>query len=239
MARVWDALIPDADRLIYERAGYGNPVELGKRPAVLVIDVTLNFTGDRPEPILDSIRRFSNSCGPAAWTAMESISRLLQAARADALPVFYTRGPLRKTPLTLGGWNRTNTRMLTGAEADDPGEQFPAPIAPAAGDQVLEKLKPSAFFGTPLIAMLTELGVDTLLVCGTSTSGCVRASVIDAFSYGLRVGVVEEGVFDRGTVSHAINLFDMNQKYAAVLPLTEALDYLGHLRAARASGSAG
>lgn len=239
MGRVWDELIPESDRLIYQRAGYGNPVELGKRPAVLIIDVTLNFTGDRPEPILDSISRFSNSCGPAAWTAMDSIAQLLSVARADGVPVFYTRGPLRKTPLTLGGWGRTNTRMQPVADAADPGEQFPAPIAPEAGDQVLEKLKPSAFFGTPFIAMLTELGIDTLLVCGTSTSGCVRASVIDAFSYGLRVGVVEEGVFDRGTVSHAINLFDMNQKYATVFPLAEALAYLGRVRAARPSGSAG
>lgn len=91
------------------------------------------------------------------------------------------------------------------------------------------KTKPSAFFGTPLLSFLIDLKVDTLMVCGVSTSGCVRATVIDAFSNNLRVQVIEDGCFDRLETSHAINLCDMNAKYADVIPSTEALETIGAL----------
>ncbi|MPZ87289.1 MAG: isochorismatase family protein, partial [Nitriliruptorales bacterium] len=100
--------------------------------------------------------------------------------------------------------------------------------APWPGEAVLHKTAPSAFFGTPLMAHLHSLGVDTLMVCGESTSGCVRASVIDARSYRFKVIVVEDAVYDRHESAHAINLFDMNQKYADVMALD---DVLVHLRA--------
>jgi nicotinamidase-related amidase len=102
-------------------------------------------------------------------------------------------------------------------------------IAPSASDIVIKKLKPSAFHGTPLVGFLNDLHVDTLLICGTTTSGCVRASVIDAFSYNFRVGVIEECTFDRGKASHAINLFDMHAKYADVVGIDQVLDYLESL----------
>jgi maleamate amidohydrolase len=95
------------------------------------------------------------------------------------------------------------------------------------GEAVLRKTAPSAFFGTPLMAHLNALGADTLIVCGESTSGCVRASVVEARSYRFRVVVVEECVYDRHEATHAINLFDMHQKYADVLPLAEVLDWIG------------
>lgn len=229
MARVWDDVLPAADRVVFAGGGYGQQAPLGRRPVLLIIDVTYNFTGDRPEPILESIRRYPASCGAVAWQCLPAIAGLAQAARERQVPVLYTRGPLRKTALTLGGWARTNSRQVPLPEGDDPGETIPAPVAPQAGDVVLEKLKPSAFFGTPLVATLTEMGADTLLVCGTSTSGCVRATVVDAFSYGYRVAVVEDGTFDRGILSHKASLFDMHQKYAGVISLAEALAYLSAL----------
>jgi nicotinamidase-related amidase len=104
-------------------------------------------------------------------------------------------------------------------------------VAPAEREFTLTKAAPSAFWGTPLIALLNFLDVDTLVVAGEATSGCVRASVVDATSNRLRVVVAEEGVYDRHEASHAINLFDMNQKYADVLPLH---DVIAHLQTAHA-----
>ncbi len=99
-------------------------------------------------------------------------------------------------------------------------------IEPGPHDIVIAKEKPSAFFGTPLLSYLVLLGCDSVIVTGTTTSGCVRATVLDAFSNNFRVTIVEDGCFDRSQASHAINLCDMNAKYADVLPSTEVLAYL-------------
>jgi nicotinamidase-related amidase len=109
------------------------------------------------------------------------------------------------------------------------GSDIVKEIAPEPRDVLLRKSKPSAFFGTGLLHYLLELKVDTLLVTGTTTSGCVRATVIDAFSHNFNVAVVEECTFDRGEASHAINLFDMNAKYADVVSLQTTIDYLAGL----------
>jgi nicotinamidase-related amidase len=107
-------------------------------------------------------------------------------------------------------------------------------VAPLPGEAVLRKSSPSAFWGTPLAGHLNYLGVDTLITCGESTSGCVRASVVDGCTYRYRMIVVEEGVFDRHEAAHAINLFDMHQKYADVVSLAEVLEYLSAWRARQA-----
>lgn len=111
----------------------------------------------------------------------------------------------------------------------DEGNQIVEAIAPAKDDIVIKKKKPSAFFGTPLMSYLVDLKVDSLLVMGTTTSGCVRATVVDAFSNNLRSIVVEDGCFDRSEVSHAINLCDMNAKYADVVPGREVIEYIESL----------
>ncbi len=122
----------------------------------------------------------------------------------------------------------------------DDGNAIVREIAPHEGDIVILKDKPSVFFGTPLMSYLHELQVDMLLVAGTTTSGCVRATVVDAFSYNFKVVVVEECVFDRGQASHKVNLFDMQAKYADVVPLEAALRYLGEWsRGLYAPGSPG
>jgi nicotinamidase-related amidase len=102
-------------------------------------------------------------------------------------------------------------------------------IAPQASDIVIHKPKPSGFFGTPLQSVLNDYGVDTLLVTGGSTSGCVRATVIDAFSFNYFVAVVEEGTFDRIQLSHKANLLDMNIKYADVMKAEDVAHYLDSL----------
>ncbi len=98
---------------------------------------------------------------------------------------------------------------------------------PEAGDLIIYKERASGFFGTPLVAHLTRMGIDSLIVCGESTSGCVRASVVDAYSYGFHAVVVEECVFDRSPLSHKVSLFDLHHKYADVMHLDEAKKHLG------------
>src|SRR5262249_19211490 len=111
-------------------------------------------------------------------------------------------------------------------------------VAPIDGETVIHKSSPSVFWGTPLIGELTYRGIDTLIVGGESTSGCIRASVVDGCTYRYRMQVVEECVFDRGEASHAINLFDMDQKYADVRPLSDAVEYLETRSGARSVAAA-
>jgi maleamate amidohydrolase len=102
-------------------------------------------------------------------------------------------------------------------------------IAPGARDLVIKKQKPSGFFGTNLASYLTLFGCDSVIVVGTTTSGCVRATVVDAFSLNYRVILAEEGCFDRSEASQAVSLCDMHAKYADVLPMAEILSYFDHL----------
>ncbi|MBI3089562.1 MAG: isochorismatase family protein [Candidatus Tectomicrobia bacterium] len=228
--RVWDDFITERDRKVFEAAGYGRQGKLGARPALLIVDVNYNFVGDRPEPILESIKRFRNSCGEEGWVAVGYIRELLEAARAAKAPVLYSTSEGRQTLRDYGRWATKNARA--GEVTDTAGHlgvQIVKDIEPKDEDIVIRKQKPSVFFGTPLMSYLTEMEIDTLIVCGTTTSGCVRGTVIDAFSYNLYVGVVEECTFDRGQASHAINLWDMNAKYADVISLQAAKDYFAGL----------
>ena len=104
-------------------------------------------------------------------------------------------------------------------------------FTPEAKDLVLHKERASAFYGTPLVAHLTQMGIDSLIVCGESTSGCVRASVVDAYSNGFHISVVEECVFDRSQMAHKMNLFDLHHKYADVMHLDEVVTHLEGLTA--------
>ena len=130
------------------------------------------------------------------------------------------RGPY---PLLYEG-NAQERPKTAGSNLD--GNTIVAEIAPQPQDIVIEKLKPSVFFGTPLLSHLVLLGADSLIVAGTTTSGCVRATVVDAFSNNYRVAIVEEGCFDRSQASHALSLCDMNAKYADVFRLEETLAYI-------------
>jgi maleamate amidohydrolase len=117
-------------------------------------------------------------------------------------------------------------------EVPERGYAFVEEIAPREGDLLIPKRHPSAFFGTPLASYLIDLGADTLLVTGCTTSGCVRGSVVDGFAYNFKVVVPHDAVYDRSGVSHAVNLFDMASKYADVMTTEECLAALQPLRAA-------
>jgi maleamate amidohydrolase len=224
---VWDDVIPAHEKEHYATAGYGRRQGLGDSPALIVIDMTYEFIGDRPEPVLDSIKRWPHSSGEVGWRALEPIARVIAAARAAEALVFYTRGQFRQDAGNAGRWAG---KLARGFERPKdslyPGDDFVKEIAPQLGDVVVSKDKPSAFFGTPLIAYLNERRIDTLIITGCTTSGCVRATAVDAFSYNFKVAVVEDAVFDRAETPHRVNLFDLDQKYADVMPSAELVAYL-------------
>ncbi len=225
---IWDQFLTDRDRQVFGGAGYGARAGFGERPVVLVIDVNYNFVGDRPEPIEDSVKRWRNSCGEAGWRAAAHIARLTDAARAKGIPVIFSTGvDPRDDGFDRGRWLDKNSRGKEDFTVHrDNGNTIIPPIEPRPQDIVIPKSKPSVFFGTLLTPYLVDLQADSIIACGATTGGCVRATVIDGFSYNYRMSVVEECTFDRGQASHAINLFDMQQKYADVVPLSEALAFL-------------
>jgi maleamate amidohydrolase len=227
---VWDDVLPETDRIVFEAAGWGRRAGLGERPVLMVIDVNYNFVGDRPEPILDSIKRWRYSCGERGWRGVAAIRQVLDKARALRLPVLYTSSPRRPDGFDLGVWNLKSTRASDEVDVQGHlGNEIVAEVAPRDEDIFIEKKKPSAFFGTPLASYLVQLQADTIILTGTTTSGCVRASAIDAISYNFRVGIPEPCVWDRGELTHKVNLFDLQQKYCDVLELDEVLAYLEKL----------
>jgi nicotinamidase-related amidase len=170
-------------------------------------------------------REFSGSCGEYAWSALPPTQKLLAAARQANVPVIYTT-----RHADTGGVQSTNRNM--GRERADIYD-IKAELQPEPGETVIYKERASAFFGTPLIAHLQMLRVNSLIVCGESTSGCVRASTVDAFSYGFHNVVVEECTYDRSLLSHKVNLFDLHHKYADVLHIDEVLIHLEGLAVKR------
>ena len=228
---IWDDVITDTDRAVFEAAGWGRRAGYGERPAIMVIDVNYNFCGDRDEPILESIERWRYSCGSVAWTTgLPAIQRILAVARQKRLPVIYTTNPRRSDGFDLGIWSLKSHR------ADDDvdvmghrGNDVVAEVAPLDDDLFIEKRKPSAFFGTPLMSHLNQMGADSLILTGSTTSGCVRATAVDALSYDVKVTIPHEAVFDRGEVSHKMALFDLHMKYVDVTDTDDVVDHLGRL----------
>jgi maleamate amidohydrolase len=231
---VWNQFLTERDRQVFAAGGFGANQGYGKRPALVIVDVNYFFCGDRPEPILESVKRWRASCGAEAWAGVAAIGKLLAAARERGLPVIYTTGTRRDDRWDIGSWAWKNPRAAenppTGPGGLD-GNTLVPDIAPQSCDLVIRKHKPSAFFGTPLSSFLVQLGADSLLLAGTTTSGCVRATALDAFSNNYRVAVVEECCFDRSQASHAVSLCDMHAKYADVVKLDDALRFVHSLPA--------
>lgn len=225
----WEPLgsvFPEEQRAVYEAAGYGQPGGLGTSPALLVIDITYGFVGRRRLSALESIREYPNSCGYQAWDAVAAVEKLMGPARTGGWPVFYTAGTTDNMVHHAGRWRDKHPKTL---EQPSDAHEIVAEIAPCPGDIVIHKTKPSAFFGTPLASSLIDLRIDTLVIAGGTTSGCVRASVVDAFSYGFSVAVARDGVFDRAQLSHDVTLFELNQKYADVVPVSSLVRYAEEL----------
>ena len=219
----WKDIVPPEVLKVYEC--YRREVRIGTRPALLVIDLyDLVYRGGPHPP--HELLEHPGTCGIYAWDAINPTKTLLAAARAAGLPILYVTGSTRKARLR-------STKRRHADPVDPEAHRIFEAFAPEEGDAVFRKERASAFAGTPLAAHLTELDVNSLVVCGESTSGCVRASVVDAYSAGFHVTIVEECVFDRSELSHKVNLFDMHHKYADVMGLEEVLE---HLRGADTRG---
>lgn len=221
----WDGIISEDEQRAYGAAGFGNRAGLGRKPALLVIDVQYRTTGTRPMPFWEAVREYPTSCGQVAWDAVAQIQRLMSLFRARGWPVLYPH----VSPKQSFDGGRLAAKVPALMTVPPESYDFVAEIAPESDDILLPKKHPSAFFGTPLASYLVDLGVDTLVVTGCTTSGCVRGSVVDAFAYNWRVLVPQDAVYDRSITSHAVNLFDMAQKYADVMPTEDALAALGAL----------
>jgi len=219
----WDGIISEEEQKAYHAAGFGRASGVGKRPALLIIDVQYRTIGTTPKPFWDSIKEFPTSCGDIGWNAMHKIATLLAEFRANGWPVLYPH-VAPKNKATDGG--RLAQKIPAIMNIPEKGYEFPAEIAPREGDVLIPKKHPSAFFATPLASHLIDLQADTLVVTGCTTSGCVRGSVVDAFAYNFRVLVPSDAVYDRSATSHAVNLFDMASKYADVGTAAEILEKL-------------
>jgi len=225
----WRDIVSEDVLDLYSR--YEREVFVGPSPALLAIDLyELAYEGGA-KPISEISKMFPNSCGEHAWAAIEPTERLFTAARSAKIPIFYTTMDVRPNSRPEG-LNATKRRA---PRNDADAYAIRTNFSPEPDDVVVTKQRASAFFGTPLQAHLTQLGVRTVIICGESTSGCVRASAVDAYSYGFHVVLVEECCFDRSVLSHKVNLFDLHHKYADVLHIDQVEAHLRRERVQTAS----
>jgi nicotinamidase-related amidase len=222
MPQPWDDVIPLEERETYALAGLGGAAGFGKRPALLVIDVQYRSVGDRPMPIREAIKQYPTSCGKAGWEAVAHISNLLRIFREKKLPVIFPH-VARKVGHDHGAFSAKIPGIM---RIPPEGYDFVREAAPEPGELLLPKTQASAFFGTPLATYLIGGGVDSLVVTGCTTSGCVRASVVDACALNFKSMVPSDAVYDRSPTSHAVNLFDIASKYADVLPTQAVIEQI-------------
>lgn len=228
--RIWDDFLTARDQQVLQAAGYGKLSGFGKRPALFIIDVQYNFCGDSAQDILEGLHHYRTHCGKEAWDAVAHMLPLLTLARAKNIPIFYTESGRRPDLLDSGVQVAKNHR---GGEktviANTHATQTVAELAPRPQDMRISKQKPSCFFGTTFMSQLNFFDVDSLILVGCTSSGCLRATAVDAYSYNFKVIIPEECAFDRFQASHAISLFDLNCKYADVIAAQEVRDYLAQL----------
>jgi maleamate amidohydrolase len=207
-----------AEAHVYQQQGFGTPLKPDGRVALLIVDFVVGFAdpavfggGNIP----DAIRRTTEALKIArenGWPVAHS--RIVYAADGSDDNIFSLKVP-----------------GMTTLTENNPNSAIVPELAPAQGELVVRKTVPSAFFGTQLTPWLAQRGIRTLLVAGAVTSGCVRASVVDAMSFGFRPVVLSDCVGDRALAPHEASLFDMGQKYAAVLRLSDALAAISEVKA--------
>lgn len=208
----------------YAEQGWGQSrIGFGDRTALVIIDMQHDFV-DPDSP---------STCAPMAQERIPAIQELLAAARRVRIPVVHTQGLVKPDLSNVGLWKGTAKRTGRCQVEGTRGAEIIPELAPRPGEHVVEKTRPSAFFGTDLHERLQKEGIDTLFLAGASMSGCVRATATDAFSYDYRVSIVRECVVDRSEHLVATNLFDVQAKYADDITLAEAVE---HLRTAAVRG---
>jgi nicotinamidase-related amidase len=188
MTRPWNGIVSEDEVRRYEAAGFGRPSGLGKRPALLIIDVQYRTVGTREAPFWESIEEFKTSCGDTGWEAMRHIKPLLDKFREKNLPVFYPHVAPKEAFDRGRLADKVPELMMIAIE----GYRFVEELAPRPGEVLLPKKHPSAFFGTPLASYLIDVGADSIIVTGCTTSGCVRGSVVDGVAININDTVPEE-----------------------------------------------
>ena len=203
-------------------AGFHGRAGLGDRPALIVVDVNVGFT-DPASPLVCDLD-----------AVVSAIARLLDEARRAEIPVVYTTVAYDEGAKKAAAAFIDKVPALLTLEAGSPWVEIDPRISPLPDEPVLTKLFASAFFGTPLASLLTAAGCDSLIVTGASTSGCVRATVVDALQHGFRPVVPREAVGDRSAAAHEANLYDIDAKYGDVVALDDVLAHLEALAGAHA-----
>ena len=230
-AKPWDAFLSAADRAVLAKGRFARRMGFGRRPAVLVIDAQRYMVGEDGRDA-----DYPSSCGAIGRAALAEAARVVRAAQRAGVFCVFTRFALDPGGNDIGVYGRK--RDLLNSQnwclEGTPGAELADGMIPGPGDVVLPKKKPSAFHGTPLLGLLVDRGVDSVIVLGGATSNCVQATVFDAASYNLRACVPQEAVFDRIPVSHAIALFDMDRQFADVVTVAETIAFLDSVATARA-----
>jgi len=215
----WDGIVPRETQELYDHAGFGHHTPIGRTVALAVIDVQYATTGEAPTPLPQALDYHPMNCGSSAWDAIGNIRKLVEIFRSMGRPIVYPYVAPRKI--------RDANRRMPMARVFNPRHwEIVESVAPVEGELTIPKTGPSAFTGTPLVGNLIKLGVDTLILTGNTTSGCIRASAIDAYAFGFKVVVVADAVYDRSPISHAVNLFDIHSKYAEVMAVDTAIEQL-------------
>jgi maleamate amidohydrolase len=226
-----DELLGPEDRSVLERGRWARRAGFGKRPALLVIDAQYYMSGIRGAK--DNASRYPLACGESAFAAIDQIARLLAASRAADIPVFFTRYVVDPVNDDVGMFHRKIGAGIGRGEnlyfAGTHGAEIVPELRPLPTEIVIDKKKYSAFFGTPLLALLIDRRVDTCIIVGGSTSNCIRATAVDAMQYNFFTIIPEEAVFDRIQISHKVNLFDINRSYGDVMPLDQVLADIANL----------
>lgn len=223
MKRIWEDALTENDRLVIEKGGYGVKRGLGKSPLLVIIDVQLNYVG-ADQPIAEQLEEWPSGGGEEGWKAIRKIQKLKQSAKENGIPVLYTRNVQKKTSnfdSFAAKTKRDNTKYIDGHPASDIIKE----LQPDENDLVVDKSYASAFFGTPLISYLIKMGIDSLIIVGGSSSGCVRATAVDAVTHNFNVAVVEDCVYDRIELSHKAALLDLWMKYCDVETSEEIQNY--------------
>jgi maleamate amidohydrolase len=227
----WKDIMPKDVMELYSK--YAREVFVGPAPALVAIDLYEMVYQGGNKPVLEAAKDYPSSCGENAWKAIEPTKRLFAAARAAGIPIFYSTGDTR--PESHPGQVHVSATKRKSKTMRDPAMYAIRPeFKPQHGDVVILKQRASAFFGTPLVAHLNQMGVRSVIMCGESTSGCVRASAVDAFSNGFHVTLVEECCFDRSEISHKVNLFDMHHKYCDVMHVDDVVAHLDQMAVRKA-----
>ena len=214
----WRGFVDEETEEIYSH--YKRDVFVGENPAVLMVDVYKASYEGGQQRVIDVIKEHPSSCGERAWAMVEPAKQLLEASRAAGIPITYCTGDTRSSS---NKGRATNRQVLNEHnESYDILEE----LAPEDDELVVYKQRASAFYGTPLMSHLTQMGIQSLIMGGGTTSGCLRAAVQDAKANGFHVTLVEECCYDRTEMNHMVNLFDMHHKYADVMHLDEVLTHI-------------